>query len=616
RGWRQSGAAALLLQVQGPPGAGCIPGRRGPYGPVHRRRLRLQQQHRAKGRAVRASLHRRGAPEPLHSGLHRRGVALQSGATHGAGVGDRRRASGQCDAGIPAATRCADRRAGADRRDALHRAGSVSREPRRSLRLSVRREAGIAHCVWSGRCRILAIPRRAKKGAARLHPQRAEAMMRCRRPVRAAAIAAMSICAGPMAVSGQSAARDSLRLDDLQNRAVQHDPRTRQLDLLTSQSALRLQDIDASQLPVISANADGQYQSQVVTLPLRLPNGLSFPVPPHDTYDAHVGAQQPIYDPTVRARRGVERAQLAASQAAVQTSTFALRQNVNDAYFSALLQQAQYAEQESAITDLEARRKVAASRVAQGAALRSETEMLDAELLRRRQAATQLAAGRDAALVVLGDLTGQQIPAADALVLPDLSAAVARVRQDVDTLRARPEYEQFARSRDVLAQQQTSLGAADLPRVSAFGRAGYGRPGLNPLAQAFSNYWLAGVQVEWTPWNWGATRRDREVLELQRQIVATNEAAFDRSVQRSIAREVASIDQLAQTLADDDTIVALRENILRETGFRFSEGVVTSADYVDRETDLLDARLSRATHRVQLAQARANFLTSLGLGVH
>src|SRR6185437_777421 len=146
-----------------------------------------------------------------------------------------------------------------------------------------------------------------------------------------------------------------------------------------------------------------------------------------------------IYDPTVRARRGVERAQLAASQAAVQTSTFALRQNVNDAYFSALLQQAQYAEQESAITDLEARRKVAASRVAQGAALRSETEMLDAELLRRRQAAAQLAAGRDAALVVLGDLTGQQIPAADALVLPDLSAAVARVRQDVDTLRARPE---------------------------------------------------------------------------------------------------------------------------------------------------------------------------------
>ena len=441
--------------------------------------------------------------------------------------------------------------------------------------------------------------------------------MKCRQPVGAIVCAAIAICAAPVMLHAQqSSARDSLRLGDLQNRAVQHDPRTRQLDLLSSQSALRMQDIDASRLPVIGTNAQGQYQSQVVTLPLQLPKGLSVPVPAHDTYDAHVGAQQPIYDPTVSARRDVERAQLAASEAGVQASTFALRQNVNDAYFSALLQQAQRAEQESAITDLEARRKVAASRVAQGSALPSETDMLDAELLRRRQAVAQLAASRDAALVVLSDLTGQQITSADVLVLPELGAAVARARQSVDTLRARPEYEQFARTRDVLAQQQVSLGAADLPRVSAFGRAGYGRPGLNPLAQEFSNYWLAGVQVEWTPWNWGATRRDREVLALQREIVATNEAAFTQSVARAIAHDVASIDQLAQTLVDDDTIVALREKILRETGFRFSEGVITSAGYVDRETDLLDARLSRATHRVQLAQARANFLTSLGLGVH
>jgi len=441
--------------------------------------------------------------------------------------------------------------------------------------------------------------------------------MKCRQSVGALVCAAISICAGPVMLHAQqSAAPDSLRLGDLQNRAVQHDPRTRQLDLLSSQSALRMQDIDASRLPVIGANAQGQYQSQVVTLPLQLPKGLSVPVPAHDTYDAHVGAQQPIYDPTVSARRGVERAQLAASEAGVQASTFALRQNVNDAYFSALLQQAQRAEQESAITDLEARRKVAASRVAQGSALPSETDMLDAELLRRRQAVAQLAASRDAALVVLNDLTGQKITSADALVLPDLGAEVARARQSVDTLRARPEYEQFARTRDVLAQQQVSLGAADLPRVSAFGRAGYGRPGLNPLAQEFSNYWLAGVQVEWTPWNWGTTRRDREVLALQRQIVATNEAAFTQSVRRAIAHDVASIDQLAQTLVDDDTIVALREKILRETGYRFSEGVITSAEYVDRETDLLNARLARATHQVQLAQARANFLTSVGLEAH
>jgi outer membrane protein TolC len=418
-----------------------------------------------------------------------------------------------------------------------------------------------------------------------------------------------------MMCAQQSVTPDSLRLEQLQSQAVQHDPRGRQMDLLASQSALRMQDIDASRLPAVDANAQGQYQSQVVTLPLQLPNGLSIPMPPHDTYDAHIGVQQPIYDPTTGARRGVERAQLAASRAAVQSSTFTLRQEVNDAYFSALLQQAQIAEQNGAIADLEAQRKVAASRVARGTALPSETEMLDAELLLRRQSVAQLAAGRDAALVVLGELTGDPITAADVLSLPDLTSEVARARAGVDTLRARPEYEQFARNRDVLVQQQASLGAAELPRVSAFGRAGYGRPGLNPLAHDFSNYWLAGVEVQWTPWNWGTTRRDGQVLALQRQIVATDEAAFRQGVERGVARDVALIDQLAQTLTDDDSIVVLRQRILRETGFRFSEGVITSADYVNRETDLLDARLARVTHRVQLAQARANFLTTLGVGV-
>ena len=61
--------------------------------------------------------------------------------------------------------------------------------------------------------------------------------------------------------------------------------------------------------------------------------------------------------------------------------------------------------------------------------------------------------------------------------------------------------------------------------------------------------------------------------------------------------------------------IALRERVLNETRIRFGEGVVTSAEYVDRETDALNARLARATHRVELARARAHFLTLTGVEV-
>jgi outer membrane protein TolC len=135
------------------------------------------------------------------------------------------------------------------------------------------------------------------------------------------------------------------------------------------------------------------------------------------------------------------------------------------------------------------------------------------------------------------------------------------------------------------------------------------------LAREFDEYWLAGVQVEWAPWNWGATRREREVLALQQQVVATEEAALAERVRRGTVADLATIDRLERTLATDDTIIALRDRILRETRLRFGEGVVTAAEYVDREMDALQATLARAIHRVELSQARARFLTAVGIEV-
>jgi hypothetical protein len=68
-------------------------------------------------------------------------------------------------------------------------------------------------------------------------------------------------------------------------------------------------------------------------------------------------------------------------------------------------------------------------------------------------------------------------------------------------------------------------------------------------------------------------------------------------------------------LAADDEIVGLREQIVREASARFRESTITSAEYVDRQTDLLTARISRGLHRVELAQARVAYLTTLGLQV-
>ena len=408
--------------------------------------------------------------------------------------------------------------------------------------------------------------------------------------------------------------KDSLRLGALHADALRRDPRMRELDLLSAQSSLRVKSIDAERLPMLSVNGQAQYQSTVASIPIMLP-GVTVPTPPHDTYDASAAIRQRLFDPALNGRKDVERAQLAESQARVRSSVFALQQNVNDAYFSVLSLLAQRAEILTVVADLEAQHRVASARVKEGAALPSEARILEAEILRRRQSVDELVTNADAALAVLADLAGRELSVGQPMTLPELGSEVTAARARLNTLRERPEYQQFSLTREVLGRQQAAVSARDLPRVSAFGRAGYGRPGLNPLASEFDSYWLAGVQLEWTPWSWGTTRRDRQVLTLQQEIVESEEAAFSESVRRAVVRDLATIDRLEKSAGDDDAIVTLREQVLREARARFGEGVITSAEYVDRQTDVLAARLTRSAHRVELAQARARFLTTLGLEV-
>lgn len=415
--------------------------------------------------------------------------------------------------------------------------------------------------------------------------------------------------------AAQAPAADSLRLDAAQAAARAADPRARESALLARQSALRLRSLAADRLPTVATSAQAQYQSDVTHFGAQLPPTLHVPSLPRDTYDGHLELRQPIVDPTVAPREALERASLAESQAQLGATLFTLRQEVNDAFFAAASLQARSAEVSAAMSALAASLAVARERVRGGAALPSDTAILAATLLQRRQDSLQLAADRHAALARLGDLMGRPVSDTEPLALPHLAAAAAEARRSLGDIRARPEYARFEAARARIATEERVATARNRPRLFAFGRAGYGRPGLDMLNPNFQGYWLGGVQVQWTPWNWGTTSRDREALELQREIVATDDSAFTRQLRRAVEGDLATMARLDSTIADDDRIIALRELVERETRARFDEGVVTAADYADRSTDLLAARLARAQHRVDLESARAHFLTTLGLEV-
>lgn len=409
-----------------------------------------------------------------------------------------------------------------------------------------------------------------------------------------------------------AAAQQSLDLAAAQQLAAGADPRVAQLQLEAQQSELRLKNIEMEKRPVLSVLGQAQYQSEVVQLPIP---GRA-PTVSKDTYDASVAFDQTLLDPTRRARIEAERARAVEAQARVNTALFGLRQEVNEAYFAAALLQEREAQIANSITDLEARLREARIRVENGTALPSEAASIEATLLQRGEDVRELQANRRAALDRLAKLTGRELAASDKLAIPVLDAKFEEARSRAAAVRERPEFAQIGAAQRRLEMQKDLSRTDQKPHLSAYGRAGYGMPGLNFLRNDFHAYGLAGVRLQWKPWDWGKSERDQRIAELQQQSLQADADALARTIDRAVQNDLASADRLRDTVATDDRIVALRELIEKETRVRFDERVVTAADYIDKETDVLDARLLRATHRVELAQAQARALNTLGVEIH
>lgn len=430
-----------------------------------------------------------------------------------------------------------------------------------------------------------------------------------------AAIAAATVDAGP-ALAQQSAPPT---LGELYAAAARHDARADQASLNESALELRLRNVSGEWLPRLRLSGEARYQSDVPSFqPAGVEGGaggLSFPTVPKENYDVALGVEQTLYDGgSTGGRRAVERARTDEVQAHLATTLYDLRGEVDRAYFTALALAARAAETELLIEDLSVRLDEARARVAAEVALSGEAAALEAELLRARQRLAEHEADRRAALTVLGNLTGLSFDPETELSVPDLDAE-AEAASGAARLRRHPAFDAFRATEARLGREAELAGRARLPRLAAFGEAGYGRPGLNQFGDSWDTYWLGGVKLEWAPWHWGRIDREQKLLDLRREAVRTEEEAFADALERAVSGERADLERLRAAIATDGEIVDLRALIARQASRRFEEGVLPAADYVDARTDLSQARIARRLHRIELAEAQARYLTTLGVPV-
>jgi outer membrane protein TolC len=428
------------------------------------------------------------------------------------------------------------------------------------------------------------------------------------------ALAAQSFAQDP-APQVRLKADTALELGELHRAAEASDPRAREVRLLQQQWELRDRNIAAQRLPSFSVESQAQYQSDVPSSPITSPAGQPLFQAPKETYDSFLRVEQRLFDPTVSRQAALQRAQLAEDQSRVRTALYALRQQVNDAFFVAALLDQRAGVVAAAIADLTARATEMDARVREGTALRADFAAIEAARLQRQQEEDELRTNRRAALERLATIVGRQIDSAATPVLPNLAPEVGRARAAGSRATGRPEFAQFARMRERLERQREIATVQTQPRLSAFGRVGYGLPGLNFIRDEFDTYGVGGIRLQWNAWSWGTPTRESEIARLQADIVTAEEEAFARTLEQSTTTDVATIERLERAVASDAQIISLREEVERAARVRMQEGVMTAAEYVTRQSELVQSRFARASHEVELAQARARLLVTLGVEV-
>ena len=405
-------------------------------------------------------------------------------------------------------------------------------------------------------------------------------------------------------------AQERLSLQEAYELAEQAYPLTAQGGLLRSASAIRQEQIDKGRLPQISWNAQASLQSEVVSLPFELPvpGGSSLDLPLYRvqttadlTYNLYDGGR-------LAAKKEEEQARLAVSEAELRVNMEGLKAQVNQYVFSILLKREQFQIIATSVERLRARITQAEAAIKYGVQLEQELKRLQAEELRLESELQQIEGQIDAVREGLSVLLGRPLQKGTVFQMPEENALIPGAEL------TRPELELFD-----LQQAQTVAGlsgieAAQKPVVGAFVQAGVGTPNpLNFFDDSLSPFAIGGVQFSWNFVDWGKGDRNRQLLQIQREMIGQQRLAFTNRIEQQEVQartEMATFDALIDR---SEEITQIQEEVLQQVEVQLREGTALAADYITQSTAVRQAQLNTRRYRLQRQQLYIQLLTLKGL---
>ncbi len=401
-----------------------------------------------------------------------------------------------------------------------------------------------------------------------------------------------------------------LALDDCYAKAENNSPLKSQLIAHQGMGELNAENKGAAWKPQVVLNGRMSWQSDVVSLDLDVPiPGFELPEMSKDWYKAYLDITQTIYDGgLIKASKEAELISSLVQQEKVKIDLFEIRTRVNGVFFSNLKLTSQIELAELRLTTLKKQKDKLKSAVENEIQHKSELLHLEAEMIKATQLIAQLKSSKNTSLHLLALLIGEDLG-------PEIQLEMPRtlVLKNKGFANKRPELDLFSIQKQQLDLQSDMIQKTRRPRVYGFGQAGYGRPGLNMLSDAFDDWYMVGVGLNWKVYDWNETKRKRQLIDMQKDIVSSNEQNFLFQLELAQKSKWDEILTSQHMIESDEKILHLYKEIEQTASSRLANGVITSADYISKLNEMLEAELRLNQRQLEILQLKYEYLTLIGL---
>jgi outer membrane protein TolC len=351
---------------------------------------------------------------------------------------------------------------------------------------------------------------------------------------------------------GRAQSLPQLSLNECYTLAKQNYPLVKQRELITKTAAYTIDNLQKGYLPQLTINGQASYQSAVTEIPIKLP-GMNVPVI-KDQYKVYGEINQTIYDGgTIGGQKELQKTNEVVEQQKLETELYKLKERINQLYFGVLLLDEQLKQNNLLIKDLQLGLSKVQASIDNGIALKSNGDVLKADILKNKQHAIELRASRKAYTDMLSLFTGAVVDEATVLVKPEPVVASTQIN--------RPELLAYDAQNKTLDVQNKLITAKALPKFSFYFQGGMGRPALNMLSNSFDAFYVGGLRLTWSPSVFYTAKKDRALIDINRRTIALQKETFLFNTNLSVKQQSAETGKYEELLASDDEIITLRGRV-------------------------------------------------------